>query len=182
MLCSRSAAHAGRGDYMSCIKSSYRYYATDGAIFVTSSRASSRAFPTSAPMEYGIPNADAVPFANNETDYIDELPLPPEAPVEPVTSGTFNCSETCIRDWSATPIPETNTKLVVVDPVCPCAPNDVDWHLSPSLAIDVFIFQLKILLYVKICRIQDIGDLLRRARLPSFFVDLDFVFQFIRFL
>uniref|UniRef100_A0A0X3NGV8 Voltage-dependent calcium channel subunit alpha-2/delta-1 n=2 Tax=Schistocephalus solidus TaxID=70667 RepID=A0A0X3NGV8_SCHSO len=131
-----AAGHAGRGDYMSCIKSSYRYYATDGAIFVTSSRASSNAF-TSMLMENLMQDAAEIPIAGNETEYFDELPLPPEVPVRPVTSGVFNCSESCTRSWSATPIPETNTKLVVVDPVCPCAPNDVEWHLSPSIAKDI---------------------------------------------
>ncbi|VDL88895.1 unnamed protein product [Schistocephalus solidus] len=131
-----AAGHAGRGDYMSCIKSSYRYYATDGAIFVTSSRASSNAF-TSMLMENLMQDAAEIPIAGNETEYFDELPLPPEVPVRPVTSGVFNCSESCTRFWSATPIPETNTKLVVVDPVCPCAPNDVEWHLSPSIAKDI---------------------------------------------
>nr|VZI11689.1 unnamed protein product [Spirometra erinaceieuropaei] len=131
-----AAGHSGRGDYMSCIKSSYRYYATDGAIFVTSAGSSSSASANTV-LENETYGGNAIPTADNETEYIDDLPLPPEGPAGPVTSGIFNCSESCSRAWSATPIPETNTKLVVVDPVCPCAPNDMDWQLSPSLAKDI---------------------------------------------
>lgn len=91
LLFSGAFAVDGGVDYVNCVKSTYRYYPTDGANF------------------------------RKTEDKFSEM------------AGTFTCSPYCIRSWMAISIPETNLKLVKVDPACPCIKKEYDWRIKPTV-------------------------------------------------